>query len=73
MIDREQQKLRCAATAAKWRTAHRNRRAADETAALTRSDLERRANFAAVSSGTDYEYFVRDLLTAAGYSVRRVG
>ena len=26
-----------------------------------------------VSSGTDYEYFVRYLLTAAGYSVRRVG
>ena len=96
MIDREQQKLRCAATAAKWRTAYRNRRAASQTArsrkldyplaslgpqkqsffggyALARADLERRGNFAAVSSGTDYEYFVRDLLTAAGYSVRRVG
>ena len=42
-------------------------------AALARTDLERRGNFAAVSSGTDYEYFVRDLLTAAGYSVSRVG
>ena len=72
-LDREQQKLRCAATAAKWRTAYRNRRAASDSAALARTDLERRANFAAVSSGTDYEYFVRDLLTAAGYSVRRVG
>ena len=98
-LDREQQKLRCLATAAKWRTAYRNRRAADTSAALARAfdtanaaaraplqtlacgkrpsvggyDLERRANFAAVSSGTDYEYFVRDLLTAAGYSVRRVG
>ena len=41
-------------------------------AALARTDLERRGNFAAVSSGTDYEYFVRDLLTAAGYSVRSV-
>ena len=55
MYDPDAQKLRCLATAAKWRTAYRNRRAADETAALTRSDLERRANFAAVSSGTDYE------------------
>ena len=73
MYDPDAQKLRCAATAAKWRTAYRNRRASDETAALARADLERRANFAAVSSGTDYEYFVRDLLTSAGYSVRRVG
>ena len=72
-LDPEQQKLRCAATAAKWRTAYRNCRAADSANALARTDLERRSNFAAVSSGTDYEYFVRDLLTAAGYSVRRVG
>ena len=73
MYDPDAQKLRCAATAAKWRTAYRNRRAADSASAAARADLERRANFAAVSSGTDYEYFVRDLLTAAGYSVRRVG
>ena len=73
MIDREQQKLRCAATAAKWRIAYRNRRATDSASAAARADLERRGNFAAVSSGTDYEYFVRDILTAAGYSVRRVG
>ena len=73
MIDREAQRARCAATAAKWRTTYRNRRAADTSAALARTDLELRANFAAVSSGTDYEYFVRDLLTAAGYAVRRVG
>ena len=73
MIDREQQKLRCAATAAKWRTAYRNCRAALQTAVLARTDLEQRGNFASVSSGTDYEYFVRDLLTSAGYSVRRVG
>ena len=73
MYDPDAQKLRCAATAAKWRTAYRNRRAASDSAALARTDLERRSNFAAVSSGTDYEYFVRDILTAAGYSVRRVG
>ena len=73
MIDRESQRARCAATAAKWRTAYRNRRAVDTSAELARADLERRGNFAAVSSGTDYEYFVRDLLTAAGYTVRRVG
>ena len=73
MIDRETQRARCAATAAKWRTAYRNCRAVDTANAAARADLERRGNFAAVSSGTDYEYFVRDLLTAAGYSVRRVG
>ena len=44
-LDREQQKLRCAATAAKWRTAYRNRRAVDTANALTRTDLERRAHF----------------------------
>ena len=72
-LDREQQELRCAATAAKWRTAYRNRCAASLADSAARADLEQRGNFAAVSSGTDYEYFVRDLLTAAGYSVRRVG
>ena len=53
-LDREQQELRCAATAAKWRTAYRNRRAADSASALARTALERRANFAAVSSGTEW-------------------
>ena len=73
MYDPDAQKLRCLATAAKWRTAYRTRCAVDTSAALARAALERRGNFAAVSSGTDYEYFVRDILTAAGYSVRRVG
>ena len=73
MYDPDAQKLRCLATAAKWRTAYRNRRAASLADSAARTDLEQRGNFASVSSGTDYEYFVRDLLTAAGYSVRRVG
>lgn len=71
--DPEAQKIRCAETAAKLRDAYRRRRTEREDAARRRAEIEERGNFAAVATGTDYEYFVRNVLVDAGYKVRRVG
>lgn len=68
-IDAAEAARRRAETTARFRATF----AAQQQAAAARRALEERGNFAAVRTGTDYERFVGNILTAAGIATVRVG